>query len=87
MYTWKIPGVIRMGIPMHSAIAIKERVEEYGGIAKINPKEDEKISITEKDVTTSQPLSVNSDLNERIAELNPKQQQFLNELLKVITKK
>ena len=87
MYTWKIPGVIRMGIPMHSAIAIKERVEKYGGIAKINPKEDEMINIADKNVVTSEPLSVNSDLNERIAELNPKQQQFLNELLKVITKK
>ena len=44
-------------------------------------------NIADKNVVTSEPLSVNSDLNERIAELNPKQQQFLNELLKVITKK
>ena len=87
MYTWKIPGVIRMGIPMHSAIAIKERVEEYGGIAKINPKEDEMINIADKDVVTSEPLSINNDLSDKIAGLNPNQQKFLNELLKVITKK
>ena len=87
MDTWKIPGFVKRGIPMYSAIEIKERVEKYGGIAKINPKEDEMINIADKNVVTSEPLSVNSDLNERIAGLNPNQQKFLNELLKVITKK